>query len=317
MKPCVFFRITAFVLALGLGGLTACQKSEEPASKGVIGLSVLTLTNPFFKVIADTMAEEAAKHGYEVMAYSGENNPATQNDQVNDFIVQKAAAIVLTPCDSKAIGTAIKKANEAGIPVFTADIACLAEGVEVVSHIATDNYNGGRLVATAMMKALEDRGQVAIIDLPEIESVILRTNGFRDALKDANSKLEVVGSWPGKGMRDESMRVAQEILQTYPNLRGIFAINDPTALGAYAAIEKAGKTEQITIVGFDGQPPGKKAILEGKIYADPVQFPDRIGRTTVQTIMQYFNGEEVEKEILIPTALYYQEDAMKDPELRQ
>jgi ribose transport system substrate-binding protein len=163
---------------------------------------------------------------------------------------------------------------------------------------------------------LGGKGKVAVIDFPEVESVILRTRGFSDELKEVKHNLEIVGTWTGKGSKDESFKVAQEILQAHPDLNGIFAINDPTALGAYAAIEIAQKANQIAIVGFDGQPEGKKAIKEGKIYADPIQFPDRIGRETVRTIIRYFEGEKVEPEILIPTKLYYKEDAEKDPSLQ-
>ena len=60
-------------------------------------------------------------------------------------------------------------------------------------------------------------------------------------------------------------------------------------------------------------PEGKRAIKEGKIYADPIQFPDRIGRMTVQAIMRYFEGEEVEPFINIETYLYKKADADKDP----
>src|SRR5207245_2088868 len=145
-----------------------------------------TLTNPFFKVIADTMTDEAAKHGYAVVVVSGDLDVARQQNQVKDFIVKRVAAIVLTPCDSKAIGPAIQEANAAGIPVFTADISCLAQGVEIVSHIATDNYQGGRLAARAVIEALGGKGTVAVLDFPEVESVMLRTQGFEEELNEAN-----------------------------------------------------------------------------------------------------------------------------------
>ena len=135
-------------------------------------------------------------------------------------------------------------------------------------------------------------------------------------MKAAGSKIEIVGAWPGKGSKDESYKVAQDVLTAHGDLAGIFAINDPSALGAYAAVEKKGLVGKIVIVGFDGQPEGKKAIREGKIFADPIQFPDRIGRETVQTIMKYLNGEKVAPEILIPTKLYYKADAEKDPSLK-
>ena len=75
-------------------------------------------------------------------------------------------------------------------------------------------------------------------------------------------------------MKDQGYKAAEDALQAHSDLAGIFAINDPSALGARAALEKAGKADQVKIIGFDGQPEGKQAIKEGKIYADPVQFPN-------------------------------------------
>ena len=108
-------------------GTGSAVPSPSAARKGTIGVSVLTLTNPFFKVIGDTITEEARKHGYDVIVTSGEFDVARQQNQVKDFIVKKVAAIVLCPCDSRSIGPAIEEANAAGIPVFTADIACPVE----------------------------------------------------------------------------------------------------------------------------------------------------------------------------------------------
>ena len=110
--------------------------------------------------------------------------------------------------------------------------------------------------------------------------------------------------------------MTEDTLQAHPDLAGIFAINDPSALGARAALEKAGKQDQVKIVAFDGQPEGKQAIKDGKIFADPVQFPDKIGTKTVELILSYFNGEEVPSEVLIPTELYRQEDGLQDSSLQ-
>jgi len=291
------------------------------ARKGTIGLSVLTLTNPFFKEIADSMTGEALKHGFDVAVVSGEFDVAKQQNQVKDFIVKKVAAIVLTPCDSKAIGPAIKEANEAGIPVFTADIACLAPGVKVVSHVATDNYSGGKEAARAMIEALgEAGGKVAVLDHKMVESCILRVKGFREVIEQHNAgrasgKIQIVAELPGGGVKDVGFKAAEDLLQAHADLAGIFAINDPSALGARAALEKAGKTH-VKLVGFDGQLEGKQAIKEGKIYADPIQFPDRIGVATVRAIVQHFAGDSVSAELLIPTGLYRKADAEKDPALK-
>ncbi|MCH2571375.1 MAG: substrate-binding domain-containing protein [Planctomycetes bacterium] len=301
-------------------GSSDTQQSQSVSSK-TIGVSVLTMTNPFFQVIADSITEEAAKHGYDVVVQSGEFDVTRQQNQVSDYIVSKVNAIVLCPCDARAIGPAIQEANAAGVPVFTADLACLAEDAEVVSHIASDNYGGGKQAGEAMIEALGGNGgKVAILDFKPAESCILRVKGFKEVVTQYNETheegtIEVVTELDGGGAKDKGYRAAEDALQRFPDLAGIFAINDPSALGARAALEKAGKEDQVVIVAFDGQPEGKQAIKEGKIYADPVQHPDQIGVRTVQAIVRYFAGEEVAKEDLIPTSLYRQSDAMSDPEL--
>ena len=170
-----------------------------------------------------------------------------------------------------------------------------------------------------MVEALGGGGKVAIIDYPEVESVILRTRGFEDEvarLRDGDGvSLDIVAKLPGNGEKDRGFRAAEDILQAHPDLDGIFAINDPSGLGAVAAIEKAGKAGRIRVIAFDGQLEGCQAIKDGKIYADPVQYPDRIGRETVNVIMQYMAGEDIPDEILIPTDLYRKADADADPRL--
>jgi len=300
-------------------GSASGEPSPSGAIRGKIGLSILTSSNPFFIEISDSMKEEAAKAGYEVVVVSGDFNPDRQQNQVKNFIVQKVAAIVLTPCDSRAVGTAIQEANAAGIPVFTADIACIAEGAKVVTHVATDNYSGGRQAAIAMIEALGGKGKVAILDFPQVESVMQRTKGFREELDEQKRtngiEIEIVAVLPGDGVKDKSYKATQDLLQSHPDLNGIFAINDPSALGAYAAIENANMVEKIKIVGFDGQIDGKQAIRDGKIYADPIQFPKRIGSETVSAILKYLDGEEVPSELLIPTELYRQADGKADTSL--
>ncbi len=296
-------------------GAFAAEKSA-----GTIGVSVLTFNNPFFKEIADSLTKEAARNGYQVIAVSGDFDVARQQNQVKDFIVRKVSAMVLCPCDSKAIGPAIREANRAGIPVFTADIASLDPLAKVAAHVATDNLQGGRMAADAVVEALGGKGKVGILDHPEIESVMLRTKGFEERLAELNAKpgvkVEIVAKLPGGGDKARSFKAAQDMLQAHADLNAIFAINDPSALGARAALEAAGKADQVKLVGFDGQPEGKAAIKAGKIYADPIQFPDRIGIETARAIQKYMNGEDVKAQILIPTALYRQADAVADPSVK-
>ena len=317
MKP-ITRRRFAIATSAALVSVPSLLAADRP--KTVIGISVLTLTNPFFKDMADAMTAEAKIHGMTTLVTSGEFDPAKQRNQVIDFIVRKVDAIILCPCDSKAIGTSIVDANKAGIPVFTADIASLAKEGKVAGHVATDNFGGGKLAAVALIEALGGKGKVAILDHPEVESVILRTQGFNDELarqkREKGVSMTVVATLPGGAAKDRSMKATEDLLQSHPDLDGIFAINDPSALGAVAALEKAGKLAKIKVVGFDGMPEGRSAIKAGKIHADPVQFPDDIGKTAVRNIVRYLAGDDVPKETLIPTKLYRQADGAKDATLK-
>lgn len=311
-------RAILFLLA-GLAAVAGgCRTDSAAPNKRVIGVSLLSLANPFFTEIADGLKDEAARHGYDVVVVSGDNDVAIQDKQVRDFLVRRVDAIVLSPCDSKSIGESIRAANAAGVPVFTVDIACLAPGADVVSHIATDNYAGGRQAAEACREALGGRGgKVGILDYREVESCILRVKGFKDAIaehnaKEPNNAVVVLAELPCGGQRDRGYKAMEDMLQAHPDLAAVFAINDLSALGARAALEKAGKADRVKLIGFDGQPEGKKAIGEGKIFADPIQYPGRIGRTAAEMIANYFDGHRVAKEILIPTGLYRKADAVRD-----
>ena len=289
------------------GDSTENVDSSEPIA--TVGVTVLTMTHPFFIDLVDELKAEAARNNIEVMLVSSEFDVAQQKNQMSDFIVQQVDAIILCPSDSKAIGTAIKEANDAGIPVFTADIAALVDDVEVVGHIGIDNYNGGVMAGETMVEALGGSGKVAIIDHPEVESVIQRTSGFLKALEDANasgSNIELVSRLPGSGSMDKSFKAAEDMLQAHPDLDLIFGINDETALGALAAIEKAGKSGQVQVIGFGGKAEAIKAVEEGKLYADVITYPKQIGARSIQAVVDYMNGDEVSASQLIPTEMFLQ-----------
>ena len=318
--------IASALLVATLALFVGCAKPAPTAApaatttaQGSIGVSLLTLDNPFFKVIGDTIAAEGAKRGYEAIVVSGDKDVAKQSNQIKDFIVKKVSAIVLSPCDSKSIIPVIQEANAAGIPVFTVDIPCNEPGVKIVTQVATDNFSGGKEAGVAMIEALgEAGGEVAVLHFKQAESCQLRVKGFREVIDAHNAagrgKIEIVAELESGGAKDVGFKAAEDALQANPNLRGIFAINDPAALGARAALEKAGKTG-VFIVGFDGQPEGRQAIKDGKIYADPIQFPDKMGAQIVDAIIRHSKGETLPPQLLIPTSLYRRADAERDPEL--
>ena len=323
-------RLAVPLALLGLSCLLSCNRPASPVApaesaaggKGTIAFSALTLKNPFFKIIADNLTTEADKHGFAVIVNDAERDVNTQSKHLDNYIAQKVTAIVINPADRVAIGPAVKKANEAGIPVFTCDLECTAEGAKIAGHVGTDNYQGGKLAGQAMIDALGDAGgKVLVLHFKQANSCVLRVEGFREVIDQHNQdrdsgKIKIVAELEGGGLQDDGFRAASDALQANPDLNGIFAINDPSALGAATALKQAGKEDQVQIIGFDGQLDGKQAIKEGKILADPIQFPDQMGIITVQNIVKYLDGEEFEETQLIPAKLYTQEDAKQDPDLK-
>jgi len=313
----LFTLVACLIAAAGCGRPAGPRGGGAGGEGSVIGVSLLTLDNPFFKVIGTSITAAGATHGYTTQVVTPEKDLTRQHAQIKEFIVKKVAAIVLSPCDAKGIVPAIAEANAAGIPVFTVDIPCLEPGVEIVSQVCTDNEGGGRMAAEAMIEGLDGRGgKVAILHAKKFESCRLRVKGFREVLDRHNAsseaKIFVVDEYDSNGAKDIGYKAASDALQATPDLVGIFAINDPAALGAYTAIEEAGKVGQVVLVGFDGQPEGKQAIKEGKIYADPMGFPDQMGVRVVQAIVDHYGGRRPAAEQLIPTALYRKADAERD-----
>lgn len=281
----------------GLLLLAACV--SKPARK-VVGVSLLTKEHVFYRDLEKGLRETAARYDFDLLINSGDWDLAKHQAQIENYIVQKVDAIIVCPCDSRGIGPAIQKANAAGIPVFTADIR--AEGGKIVSQIASDNVAGGRAAAEYMAKLLQGRGEVAIIDQPIIQSTIERVRGFQEELVKY-PEIKIVARPSGEGVRDKAMKAAEDLLQGFPNLAGVFAINDDSALGALAAIESAGR-KGIVIVGYDAIPEARQAILRGSaLKADVVQYPLEIGRTTIETIAKYLSGQPVPPEIPVKVGI--------------
>ena len=300
---------------------TGVNGENAGKSKGIIAYTPQTLSNPFFGVIGDHIRAEAEQNGYEVLIVDPDYDVKKQSDQFDDFIAKNVTAIVLVPCDRLSVGPAVQAANKAGIPVFTVDAKCAAEGVKIEGHVGTDNFQGGELAGKAMIDALGDKGgKVLILDLKRAHSCVLRVEGFKKVInahnKEATGKIEVVAELDGNGDRTKGYQSTADALQAHSDLDAIFAINDPSALGAYTAVKEAKREDKIKIIGFDGQLDGKQAIKEGKIYGDPIQHPDKMGKLIVQLIVKYQAGEEIQPETLIPATLYTKAEADQDPDLK-
>ena len=302
------FGTTLRCLALAL--LVAAPVRSAPRQRKVIGVSLLTLQHQFFRDLRTGIEEKAVEYGWDVVVVAGEFDAARQASQLDGFTARRVDAIVVAPCDSVEIGGPIERANQAGIPVFTTDIASTSRVGKVVAHVGSDNYVGGRRAGALMVKALGGRGDVILVTHPGVTSVFDRVRGFKDVVARAPG-IRILAEVPAWGQRARATEVVEDLIARLPGVRGVFAINDDSALGALAAVTAAGKAGKIVIVGYDATPEAREAIRRGHLYGDVVQYPYKIGALTIEAVRDHFAGKRVPRFIPVQTGVFTAEEARK------
>lgn len=295
LRPALVGSLAA--LALVAGGCAGGRPSGRPQ----IGVTLLTEAHVFYQDLKKGMESGADSLGVDLHIVAGEWDLARQTSQVENFITQKMDAIIIAPVNSSGIVSAVQEANRAGIPVFTVDIA--AAGGEVVSHVASDNRQGGRLLADYVARRLGGRGSVAILDQPTVTSVQDRVAGFRAGLADYPGIEVVAAPAVERGLRDVAKEKTDNLLASDREIDAIFGSNDDCALGALAAVQAAGRSD-ILIVGFDATPEARSAIAGGTaLEADAVQHPVTIGRRAMEVVTSFLAGKTVPPHVSIPVSL--------------
>jgi ribose transport system substrate-binding protein len=243
------------------------------ADKFSIGASLLTSQDPFYVLLANAMKEEAAKDGVDINLTIANQDLNKQLNDIEDFITKGVNAIIISPVDSKGVKGAVLKAEKAKIPVITVDIVA---GVDVTSHVATDNYGGGVKAGEFMGKVLDGKGKVGVIDYPMAQSTIDRVAGFK-ALQ-AFPGIQIAVTQPGL-TRAEALTAAQNMLQAHSDLSGIFAYGDDAALAALAAAKSAHAEDRVKIIGFDGMEEARNAVDKNPCFSStPKSKRTRTGR---------------------------------------
>ncbi len=274
--------------------------SHKPAKALTVGVSLLARAHPFYRDMEAAMRDEAAKEGIQLNIQSADFDASKQMQQVQTFISQRVDALILCPVDSQGSGSAVQLANEARIPVFTADIA--SKIGDVVCHVASNNEQGGQLVGDWLGKNL-GKGEIAIIDFPTVTSVQERVRGFQKAIARYPGIRIVAKPAPQQTDEAHAFPVAQDLLQARPGLKGVFAINDACGRGVIQAAQ-ATHRDDLVLVTMDGDQQAIEYIRQGSILkADAAQFPKTIGRATIDAIAKHSLGESVPRSVPVPCAL--------------
>lgn len=213
--------------------------------------------------------ECASWDNIKVDSYNAESSAETQVQIMSDVISQKYNAIILQCSDGTALAPSVKQAEEAGIPVITVNLD--ADTVHSALVMAVD-YDAGRMAAEQMAKDIGESGEIAIIQgVPGLKRTDNLEKGFRDTIANY-SGIEIVDAQSASFEKETAITVMNSFLQSHPNLKGVFAINDAMAEGAALAAESAGKKGQLSIWGADGEKDALAMIesgdLTGTIYTN-------------------------------------------------
>lgn len=268
-----------------------------------------TQNNTFQAAMNDTFKKLCDEKGYGYVCLDPDYDLNTQLSQMADVANQNVDAVFVIPVDSAGIRQGLEQIHDKNIPIINVDTPVINDDLDLVETvIATDAYNAGTLVGAQMASDYPDGGKFAILDFPSNESCVNRVKGFSDGLGTSKDKFQIVAQQDGKAALDASMPIAEDIIQANPDISAFFCINDPSALGAAAAIKASGKTG-IGVYSIDASPDGKAAILDGSFTAVAAQVPIGIAKTAFEKAEELLAGKKIDKQILLPSFLVDREKA--------
>lgn len=280
--------VMVFILMLIMVSVGYAQKKEYR-----FGMALQNLQNPFYlslKAGAEKTAADLGNVKLFVVGAEHSTDLTTQVRQIEDFIQMKMDTIGIVAIERKGIIPTIEKVNKAGIPVLTIDTD--SDGGKRECYIATDQVLGGALGAQWMIRALQGRGKIAILEgAPGSLNHALRMQGFKPEIDKAKG-IQIVSSLTAKWRRDEGMRVMNDIITAHPDLNAVMALNDEMALGALEALRTRGKLKQVKVVGFNGAAEAIQQVYRGNMAADIVQYPEKIGELFVHWSVKIAQGEK-------------------------
>jgi ribose transport system substrate-binding protein len=224
-----------------------------------------------------------------------ETEVVKQINMIEDQIGAGVNAIVMAACDQDALVDVIKKALDKKIPVITIDSGVNSDLPQ--SFIATDNVAGAADAARELAKLIGNEGEVGLIPFVKGAGTSeQREEGFKKGIAEfPNIKIADIQYCQSDVIK--AMNVTEDMLTAHPNLKGIFAANEPAAIGVVQALEAAGKAGQIKLVAFDAGDDEIAALKRGTIQALVVQNPFRMGYDGVKTAYDVLQGKQVEKRI--------------------
>lgn len=293
--------LTAAILVIAVAacaGITTAAAADS--GKKLITIIVNDPSNPYWKAEADVAEATAKELGYRanVAAHYGDTN--TERQLIDTAITNHSAAIILDPANADGSIGSVKRAVQAGIPVFIVNAEINKQGL-AKAQLVSNNAQGAALAAQQFVQAVGGTAKYAELKGPASDNnAATRSNGFRTVLSQYPN-MEKVATQVADWDRTEGYTKMQGILQAHPNITGVISGNDEMALGAIAALKEAGQLDGVTVGGFDGSPDAVEAVLAGEMAYTVLQPVAVFAKKAVQLADKYIRtgstGLEHEKQL--------------------
>jgi erythritol transport system substrate-binding protein len=272
--------LTRRLLLSGIAALTLASAPFAASAADLIAIITPSHDNPFFKAEAEGADAKAKELGYETLVLVHDDDANKQNELFDTAIARGAKAIILDNAGADASVAPVKKAKDAGIPSFLIDREITQSGI-AVSQIVSNNYQGAQLGAEEFVKLMGEKGNFAeLVGKESDTNAGIRSKGYHDVI-DQYPDLKMVAQQSANWSQPEAFEKMESILQANPDIKGVISGNDTMAMGAWAALEAAGRTDVI-VVGFDGSNDVRDSIKKGGIKATVLQPAYRQAQLAVE-----------------------------------
>jgi len=276
-----------FVTALATTAVLPAVRPAFAQGTGLIAILTPSHDNPFFKAEAVGAEARAIELGYETIVLVHDDDPNKQSEMFDTAIARGAKAIILDNAGADATVAAVQRAKDAGIPSFLIDREIRESGI-AVSQIVSNNYQGAQLGAEEFVRLMGEEGNyVELLGREADTNAGIRSSGYHDII-DQYPDMTMVAQQSANWSQTEGFEKMETILQANPDIKGVICGNDTMAMGAWAALEAAGRTDVI-VVGFDGSNDVRDSILSGGIKATVLQPAYRQAQVAVEQADLYLN----------------------------
>lgn len=274
--------------------------SGKRAPRLRIGATYMTMNNPFYSVIDEELQLMIESRGDILLTRDPALDQSKQNDQIRSLLQEGIDLLVINPVDFREVTPVLREVQAAGVPVVVVD-SQVSDPTLARCTIVSDNYGAGVLCAEHLQQT-RSGGRIILLEHPGAQSANDRIAGFCDTLPD-DGRYEIIGRADCAGQLELAMPALDELLSEGCEPDIVMALNDPSAMGAMAALEDQGLLSEVSVYGVDGAPEAKNMIAEGVMTATVAQSPIQIGQATAQVVYQILSGEPCEEEIVVPVEL--------------